>query len=223
MTGETRTHLTLCHNVGGAQWQLGSLPPPHGRVVVVNWWQAPPPVDAGVPLLVAQALARALVSVACVSFLQGDAVDALAGDECRILAADGLGARLKAGLKGVPARLTLCTTRQPASVLRAFDDADFPWWGQGQVLLLSPIGTSPPQVDRETVLALMGDDWVARAQALAAAGLLGVLRPGVDGAIAGFHALSPGFEQAVLDAIEREARAAGVTCRRGGEELLWTG
>ena len=93
--------------------------------------------------------------------------------------------------------------------MRLFDDASFPWWMQGQVVLLSGFAALPPDVDEDALLVLFGEDWTKRAAPLAAAGIEGIMRPGVDGDVAGLLSLRDEFEQTVLDALEGETRLAG--------------
>src|SRR4051794_8833071 len=44
------------------------------------------------------------------------------------------------------------TTRAPETVLPLFDDPDYPWWLQAQVVLLSAPTAAPPNLDRRDLL-----------------------------------------------------------------------
>jgi hypothetical protein len=93
--------------------------------------------------------------------------------------------------------------------MRLFDDAGFPWWMQGQVVLLSEAAAPPPDFDDKTLLALYGEDWIKHAISLAAVGVNGIVRPGVDGDVASVLTLTAAFEQVLLAALESETRSAG--------------
>jgi hypothetical protein len=90
-----------------------------------------------------------------------------------------------------------------------FKEAGFPWWLQGQVALLSEPEAPPPDVAAEALLALIDDDWASRIGALVGEGVMGVVRPGVDGDVAGVLSMTAAFEQNLLAALEREAVEAG--------------
>ena len=93
--------------------------------------------------------------------------------------------------------------------MRLFDDAEFPWWLQGQVVLLSEADAPAPEIDEGSLLALFREDWTEHAASLARFGIDGVVRPGVDGDIAGLLCRSDAFEDAALAALELETRRAG--------------
>jgi len=185
-------------------------------LTLLGWRQTPERPDAGVPEEVARALARALTSVARVtfpcSFVKAVATSVwspLDGDLIRALTGKGFAGRIVARLSGTPADITLMSSRRPETAMRLFDDAGFPWWMQGQVVLLSKPDAPPPDVDEETLLALFGEDWTEHAASLAPLGIEGVLRPGVDGDVAGLLSLTDVFEEVVLAALESETRRAG--------------
>jgi hypothetical protein len=212
----TRTSIFACRAARGRQWQLGPLPPARGRLTLIGWSQPAGGRDAGVPEEVARVLARALTSVARVTFpssLESPAATTvwspLDNDMFRVLTGKGFGGRIMAKLKGTPPHIALMSTRRPETARRLFDDAGFPWWLQGQVVLLSEPDAPPPEIDGETLLSLFGEEWTTRAASLAPAGVEGFVRPGVDGDVAGLLTLADPFEQVVLAALERETQLAG--------------
>src|SRR5262249_39298672 len=158
--------------------------------------------EAGVPEAVARVLARAFTAVARVMFLADpaglDAWSPLKGDAIKTLASKGLASRIAAKLGGGPPEIALVSTRHPGTAMRLFDDAGFPWWQQGQIVLL--VGADQSQrdaereeletFDKEALLGLFDDEWTTRAASLAATGVKGVLRPGVDGDVAGLLSLT---------------------------------
>lgn len=219
MDNAANSTFFVCREPHGEHWQLGPLPPPAGgRMTLLGWCQTPPSLDAGMPPAPALVLARALSAVARVSFLcsnpgapvDGDVI--LDADE-RMAVVDpgGLAGRIRATVGRLPNPMLLLSSRRPETLLRLFDDAQYPWWLQGQVVLLSAPDAPAPVCDRKTLLALLGDGWVEAAAALASAGIVGILRPGVDGDLAGLLTFTAAIEESVLAALEREARLAGRT------------
>jgi hypothetical protein len=211
----TRTSIFACRDARGLHWQLGALPPANGRLTLIGWKEAGGGPDAGVPAEVATVLARALTSVARVTFPCSSVNPVATGvwsplddDLIRGLTGKGLGGRIVAKLRGNPADIPLMSTRRPETAMRLFDDVRFPWWLQGQVVLLSEPDARPPEIDEESLLALFGEEWMKHAASLAPVGIEGILRPGVDGDVAGLLTLTDAFDQVVLAALERETRRA---------------
>ena len=211
------TSILVCRDPRGSHWQLGTLPPPQGPLTLIGWRQLPEPTDSGVPQEVAAVLARALTAVARVTFPSsaidvpvGEAWSAHGDDMVRELTSQGAGGHAKTILKGRPNKVVLVSTRAPATVMTAFDDAQYPWWMQGQVLMLSAVDAEPPDVDLEKLFAFFDEEWTRQAAALSARGLVGVMRPGVDGDVAGLLALADAIGRAFLGSLEHEARLAGM-------------
>jgi hypothetical protein len=212
----TRTSIFACRDARGPHWQLGPLPPAEGRFTLIGWSQPAEQRDAGVPEEVAHVLARALTSVARVTFpcsfvntLATSVWSPLDDDLIRVLTGKGFGGRIVARLRGTPPDTTLMSTRRPEKATRLFDDAGFPWWLEGQLVLLSGPDAPPPDIDEETLLALFGEEWTKHAASLDAVGVEGIVRPGVDGDVAGLLSIADAFEQVVLAALESETRRAG--------------
>ena len=213
----TLTSLFACRDARSRQWQLGPLPPAAGRFTLLGWSQTVERRDAGVPDEVARVLARALTSVSRVtfpcSFVNSIATSGWSpfdDDLIRALTDKGIAGRIVAKVKRTPPDLALMSTVRPESAVRLFDDAGFPWWMQGQVVLLSDPDTPPLEIGQASLLALFDDDWTKQAALLARVGVRGIVRPGVDGDVAGLLSLTDAFEQAVLGALERETRVAGI-------------
>ena len=213
----TRGSIFASPGAHGPQWQLGVLPPVAGRFTLIGWSGPDAQIEGGVPEEVARVLSRAFVSVARVTF-PCSFVGAVPpsdwspwdGDVVRVLTVKGLVARIAAKLKGTPADITLISTRQPETAIRLFDDAAFPWWLQGQVVLLSAADAPPPDVGAETLVALFDVEWTMHAAPLARVGVEAIVRPGVDGDVAGLLALSDALERELLVALEREARREAI-------------
>src|SRR5262249_10781763 len=156
------------------------------------------------PEAVAQVLARAFTALARVTFLADpaglDGWTPLKSDAIRTLASKGIASRGAATLKGAPTEMAPVPTRHPETAVRLFDDAAVPGWKQGQIILLAGEETSQRDggredlaLDKETVLDLFDDDWTTRAAPLASKGVTGLVRPGVDGDVAGLLSLTDGF------------------------------
>ena len=213
----TQTSIFACRDARGPQWQLGPLPPPTGRLTLLGWSQTPEPHDGGVPEDVARVLARALTSTARVTFpcsfvktVPATGIwSSLDGDQVRALTGKGIGKRIAAKVKHAPPELTLMSTRRAKTAMRLFDDGGFPWWLQGQVVVLSAPVALPPDLNEADLLSLFDEDWARRAASLAGLDVDGVVRPGVDGDVAGLLSLTQPFGERVLAALEHEARAEG--------------
>lgn len=195
-------------------WQLGPLPPPVGYLALVSWEQTPRPEDDGIPRAVAGVLARALTSVTRVTFPSSIAASTSAdwtatGQDMVRTPPVGLGERLRAFAASKPATVTLVSTRRAEPLAGAFNDPAFPWWMQGQVLVLSDALEGPPDVVPADLAALLGDDWASRLAELAPRGVRGAVRPGVDGDVAGLLTLTDKDADRIVAALAREARLAG--------------
>ena len=209
--------ILICRDAHAPHWQLGPLPPDDGRLTLVAWTLGATG-DGGVPADVRAVLARSWTSIARVTFPSSvpglTATDAWSRSDVgmiRTLSARGIVDRTLARLRGAPAHATLVSTRDPDIAIRIFEDAGFPWWLQGQVVLLSDPDADPPAVDEPTLIALFENDWARRAAALGSIGVEGVVRPGVDGDVAGMLTLTGTLNAHLLESLEREARRAGLT------------
>ncbi|WP_292998840.1 hypothetical protein [Nevskia sp.] len=104
---------------------------------------------------------------------------------------------------------TVITARSVDDATQAFDLPQQPWTLQAQtILLLQPRFTSIA-LDRSGIRRILSDDWKSQVQSLAGAGVVGAVRPGVDGDVAGICSLTAEIESRLIDALSREARKAG--------------
>jgi hypothetical protein len=213
MTNEAT--ILACVDPVNAHWQLGPLPPAEGRLLLIGWSMPVHAVDSGVPEVVGAILARALTSIARVSFPVSEH-DQVASrewgepsvDDVRILSSGGLFERADAALKGEPAIVKLVSTCEARTALRIFEDSAYPWRLQGQVAVLSSLNSGPPDIDRKALLSLISDHWAEQCVQLRFRGIDAVIRPGVDGDILGVLSLTDEFTSRFLEAVEREAREA---------------
>jgi hypothetical protein len=212
MTGKA---IFACMDPSGAYWQLGTLPPTEGEVMLLGWKLPSKPIDSAIPKDVGALLASTFISIARVSFPvsevpYGASKKLTSSDEDQVqnLGVCGVLERTEAVLKRMPSSITLLSTRRKETAIRLFDDVGYPWALQGQIALLSKPDIKPPCIDRHTLLSITGNDWVEQANKLRSIGVLGVLRPGVDGDIACFLSLTYEFKRAFLDALTHEAELA---------------
>lgn len=173
----TCSAILACREPRSACWQLGPLPARAGSLVLFGWKRVPPPVDSGVPQDMAVVFARALTSIARLTFPcslvfrpvtsqwtpQGD-------DWIRRWNKGDRISRIKAALRRPPVADILVSTWRPETALRLFDDPAYPWWLQGQAVLLSERNAMPPDIDDQHLPVLFGEDWLKQASSLAAAG-----------------------------------------------------
>ncbi len=211
-----KNSIFACLNPIEKFWQLGCLPPAHGTFVLIGWRVYPTPVDAGMPETVGEVLARVMTSAANAVFLSSD-VKGGVPNEWRIVGEDAVCVLkepnpLKSFLNSLSSRksdLVLLSTREPDKVIRLFDDGTYPWWLQGQIVLLSEPKQIMPEIDRQSLLSLFEDDWMQQALYLQSTGIQCVVRPGVDGDVAGFLFLTDAFRNRFLKTLEDESRADG--------------
>ena len=212
----TNRAILTCTTPTRAHWQLGPLPPASGDLILVGWSSPDHSNDAGVPGEVGKLLAGCLTSIARITFPVSEPPSSTSAswsggndDQARSLGADSLLQRAQQAWQRIPSQVILLSTRRKETATRLFEDPGFPWHLQGQIALLSPLEAAPPEIDRRFLLSLMGDDWTARGVDLRSIGVTALLRPGVDGDVAGVLALIPGFKEALLNALALQTGPAG--------------
>jgi hypothetical protein len=182
----------ITHNVPGAQWQLGSPSPEKAAFALIGWNSDE--LEGGVPEPIITVLAMTLsafgrVTFACSTISAADAQgwqmlgsDFVIGYRTRSV----LG-RIAARFSAAPADLVLLSTTAERSVRRLFDDTGYPWWSQDQFALLSSAGASSPDFDRIAFdpATLFEAEWSECLGRLLPLGVQAILRPGVDGDVAG--------------------------------------
>jgi hypothetical protein len=228
----TKTTIVICRNPKGLNRQLVPLLPTIGTITLIGWKQISEPVDSGVPNDVAMMLARTFASVARVTFFAVSEADVtskdwslLNEDFVRAVSERGLIARAQQFLARIPYNAVLVSTRQAKTVVRLFDEPAFPWWLEGQIVLLSSAEGSLPLLDGKSAISLLDNDNSSRQREICLnAGILGIIRPGVDGDIAGFLSLNPSIEARLLSTLENESLRLGfdwsVLCKTEFSESL---
>jgi hypothetical protein len=126
-----------------------------------------------------------------------------------------------ARLTGLPrgrGDMHLVSTSDSEVVQRLFDDPVYPWWMQGTFALLTSRDAPPPAAASDDVRALLSEAWMGAARSVAPGGA--VLRPGVDGDVAGLLTFTRSFEDLLLDAVELECRRTGTSVWRVQEDAF---
>jgi hypothetical protein len=182
--------LCICPGFTRPEWQL-PLPPDAERRLI-GWKVAPPPVDGGVPPAVADLLAAALCSRATLTF---PAAVRAAGRHGPFDGSWRLGRDF-----------VWTSTRDPRrAAAGVFEGDPFSWTLQGQVVVLSPPGSSPELTEGHLQVGAAPpvlDD-------LQRLGATGLLLPGVDGDVAGLYTFADRDMQALEEALASAARKLG--------------
>ena len=194
------------------KWQL---PPVATKDILMIGWRLATgrSVDDGVPPEVAPILAHALTSLGWVSFFEGSNPNGALDDRVSRIMPSGFGGRVKAAVAGLPKEVHLVSTRRPELVTSAFDASFFSWVLQGQAILISPDDRGPPVLDWAQMLSLTGGEGSALSASLSVWGASAVVRPGVDGAVAGFVAASGVVKERALASIREAAASQGFDVR----------
>ena len=93
---------------------------------------------------------------------------------------------------------------------------------QGQLVLLLPPESNPPLLDRKGLGMLVESGWKQALAKLGLQHLLGVMRPGVDGDVAGIWSFDKAFTHALLARLENEAQREGFEFRLVSEQKFMT-
>lgn len=192
-------------------WGLGPLPPAHGALLLIGWSRVMAySDDDDAPAVFASILADALVCLGPVAFPTTELQAGAAG-------AAGNAARFapwapRRGARASRARSALCVTGAAALAVHLFNDAAYQWVLQSQFGLVCADGVAPAALVAQgrALEELIEPGWSKELPTLAQAGVRAVLRPGVDGDVAGLLAADAPLRQRVIEAIAQSARQAGV-------------
>ncbi|MBO0798238.1 MAG: hypothetical protein J2P31_05400 [Blastocatellia bacterium] len=175
-------------------------------------------IEGGVPDEVAGILARSLTNKALVTFPSKEPAIGV-GDYMQRIDA-GLLESVEAAFLRIPGAFNLISTNSPESAKCLFKAGGFPWYLQGQIILLSPPGSQPPVFDRKTLFSVMEANLHSDFQMLSARGVHAMIYPGVDGDVVGFVSCSPAFESEILRALESEAIRGGFSWQVVAEDHM---
>lgn len=208
------THLLICENPLSSDWQLGLLPPRQGTLELLGWARREPHLEGSVPQSVQQLLARMWVGMARLDYLSQ------AGRQPQ-----GWAWVIPSALRGSTSPQWRNTSDASQAAQVVFQDSGCAWCRQGQALLLSEAHGPRPRLEAVPLDVLMSDDWWQLAPPLRAAGVEAVVRPGVDGAVAGLWWLEAergreptGLQQRWQQALAREVAAGAASLSRVSED-----
>lgn len=195
--------VLLCSEPQSSQWQVGS--PRRGRLLLIGWTSLLPTTDAGMPPWMRETLARTLTRSHRVTFpstvvSEGDAETSIP------LAVGGLWRRLASR---EPRGFSLITTQRASVVTQAFDDPGFPWWMQGQTLLMSSVDRPAPALSGDDVLRLI-DSPENSVELLKAHDLTAQLCAGVDGDVAALITIGESTRSAFTKTLHDVAAEMGM-------------
>ena len=198
-------------------WQLGRLSGIGENFALIGWRVYPRPLDGGMPESVGEIMARTMTAAANVIFLSSDVESSHLTNEWKNIGEDAVCVlsepnSLKSFLAALSNRTTdlvLLSTQNPEKVVRLFDEGIYSWSMQAQVVFLAEPGRALPEIERQTLLSLFQNDWLRYSSGLKDEGVKCVLRPGVDGDVAGILFLTNAFRHTFLEILENQSRAAG--------------
>jgi hypothetical protein len=205
--------IFVCLNPVASFWQLDLTPSTEAEVMLIGWSPSCDDPDGGFPDEVAIVLARVLTSIAQVVFPVSEATDTVGNMTRRVDIASNAFERLHARIKHEPVRIHLVSTEEPGVARRMFYDGGFSWQMQGQVGLFLPIGSLMPQFDRRSLRLLIANYGADTAMKLGLNHALGLIRPGVDGAVACIWSFDRAFTLALLSKLKSEAVQMGFEFR----------
>lgn len=196
------------------QWQLAGYLGT-STSILLGWRQAPRPIDGGVPTEVATVISNTLCRVARVSYLSSDLEEIMATHSKEFYSIQpitelGLVARLAAHWSGVPPHAAVVSTNNPKVALHLFDANYFSWVLQGQSVFLSDLSDPLPDLRDVVSKAWQKKYEDAPLEAINDYSLIGIMRPGVDGDVAGFLFRSVAHKESFLRGLREEAESNGM-------------
>jgi len=217
--------LFITHDAPAPHWQLGSPSSKRGAFSLIGW--SSDALESGVPERIVDVLARSLaafgrVTFACSTISAADTPGwQMQGSDfvTRCRTRSGLGRIAARFLARAPVDLVLLSTASEQAVRGLFNDAGYPWWGQGQFVLISSAGASPPDFDSIAFdpATLFAREWSESFGRLPPLGVQAMLRPGVDGDLAGLLCASSEVRDRLEAILSRCAEESGVSVQRVSE------
>ena len=190
--------LELLHRFDPVLWQTAPALPPPSSTVLLTWKVMPPPVDAGIPEVIAQVFAEALCSIGPVIYAGDDR------DRDFRLKEDVTARR---GLRRL--RLALYRAASVAEVLPAFSDARHDWSMNAQWLVVVDSAGVANRIGE--VLRELYQDW--RLPEQWPVGVAMIIQAAVDGDGAACHSAGRAVEDRFVRTLGLSAKAAGFDLR----------
>lgn len=198
-----------------AQWQLaGFVGAPTS--MLWGWHQAPRAVDNGMPDEVANVLSRALCRCARISFLFSAPEEITATYQKEFYSIQPIrepgpfAPPIVRWWSGSPPRLVIVSSSDPNVVFRLFNDGYFSWVLQGQTAFLSSLSDPVPDFRDVLSKAWQNKYQDAPLDAINDYSLMGIMRPGVDGDVAGILFRSIQDRGNFLTALQEEAESSSM-------------
>ena len=225
---ESADAILFCNGIPGAQWQLGRIHDAEGAFALIGW--SSKDRDGAVPAAVVNTLSRALAKFGRVCFPcseisvpRGSGWILRGADYATVIplnAAHGWRSALKAVLNS--SELVLLSTTREDALRTMFADPAYPWWLQGQFALLSRPSTNLPDLMPHFALLrdLIEPGWAGTLDELRGTGIEAIIRPGVDGSVAGMQCVSPEIRREIEEGISRAALDFGLTSRLLSEDAF---
>jgi hypothetical protein len=217
--------LLITHDAPGPQWQLGSPATAVGAFALIGW--SSDELESGVPEGIVDVLARSLAAFGRVTFPSSttSATDApgwqMQDDDfvARYRTRSGPGRIAARILARAPVDLVLLSTTSEQAIRHLFNDPGYPWWSQGQFVLISSARASPPDFDSiafcpATLFERQCAESLGRLRPL---GVQAMLRPGVDGDVAGLLCASSEVRDHFEATLSRRADEFGISLQYGSE------
>jgi hypothetical protein len=210
--------LFITHDAPGPQWQLGSPSTKLGAFCLIGWTSDD--LEGGVPERIVDVLARSLAAFGSVTFACST-ISAPDSPGWQMRGSDYVSRyRTRSGLDRIAARffarapvdLVLLSTTSEQAVRRLFNDPGYPWWSQGQFVLMSSAGESPPDFDSIAFgpATLFEREWAEGFGSLHSLGVQAIIRPGVDGDVAGLLCASCEIRDYFEAILSRSAQESGM-------------
>jgi hypothetical protein len=211
--------LFITHDAPGPQWQLGSPSSKLGAFSLIGW--TADELEGGVPDRIVDVLARSLAAFGRVTFACST-ISAPDTPGWQMRGSDYVSRyRTRSGLDRIAARffarapvdLVLLSTTSEQAVRRLFNDPGYPWWSQGQFVLISSAGESPPDFDSIAFgpAKLFEREWAEGFGSLHPLGVQATFRPGVDGDVAGLLCVSGEIRNRFEAILSRSAQESGMS------------
>jgi hypothetical protein len=211
--------LFITHDVPGPQWQLGSPSTKLEAFALIGW--SSDELEGGVPERIVDVLARSLatfgrVTLACSTISATDTPGwQMQGSDfvTRYRTRSVLGRMAVRFSARAPVDLMLLSTTSEQAVRHLFNDPGYPWSGQCQFVLISAAGASSPDFDKiafnpATLFERECSEGFGSLQPL---GVQAILRPGVDGDVAGLLCASSEVRDRFEAILSRSAEESGMS------------
>jgi hypothetical protein len=203
--------IVICRDPRAPHWRIPTTIA--SSVAVIGWVERAANVEGGMPEWTADLVARALTAQHRMTFLSS-----LRFERRPEFLSEHVLSGVKALFGQGPRRFAMVSTRDPAVARRAFDDPGFPWWLQGQSVLIQAADAGELTLTADAALKMLSPEvdpsaWRHR-------GIVAELRPGVDGDIAALYSADIAVQTGLLASLQREAIHAGAHFEELAEEAF---